>query len=200
MQLYPLLKDRSSINILKALNDNEFGSDGKHTMLHYELKQKLTIREGQFTIALLESSGLIATDKGNNGLVLSITLKGKEFLEAFDKLVEITSGKKTASRAYQVQYSLTGLEKKILLVCSKINAESGKPVDLKTLTQEVYPYTEPNARKSSLSKSAKKLEDLNLIRKIKENNRVFFDVTESGEKALKDQFMENQIINNIGQL
>jgi predicted transcriptional regulator len=198
MRLYPLLKDRASINILKILYDNEFGNEKKHTMHYSELKSKLLIKDGVSTLPNLIDAGLISTDNGNSGVVLSITQRGKEFVEQFDKLVFIVNGKKQEQKAYQVKYELTALEQRILLLCSKIKSETGKSVDLKTLTQEVYPYKEPESKKGTVSKYAKKLEELNLIKKVKSNNRTFFDITESGEKTIREQFIESEAIKQNG--
>ena len=198
MRLYPLLKDRASINILKILYDNEFGVDKKHTMQYSLLKSKLIIKDSVSTLPNLIDAGLISTDNGNSGVVLCITQRGKEFVEQFDKLVFIVNGKKQEQKAYQVKYELTALEQRILLLCSKIKSETGKSVDLKTLTQEVYPYKEPESKKSTVSKYAKKLEELNLIRKVKSNNRTFFDITESGEKTIREQFIESEAIKQNG--
>ncbi|MBI5881437.1 hypothetical protein HZB90_04870, partial [archaeon] len=45
MQLYPLLRDRASINILKILYDNEYTERKSHTMTYPEVRAKLTISE-----------------------------------------------------------------------------------------------------------------------------------------------------------
>ena len=60
---------------------------------------------------------------------------------------------------------------------------------LKDLTQEVYPVN-ADSRQSTVSRYVTKLENLNLMKKIKENNRVLVDVTDSGERVVKQQFIE----------
>ncbi len=191
MQLHHLLKDRASINILKILYDNEFGESKKHTMHYSELCEKINVASE--SIYNLFSSGLINADDGQTDKIFSITQKGKQFIEQLDKLRDIMDGKKETPRAYQVQYSLTQLEQRILLLCSKMKSETGKPVQLKILTQEVYPYVDPASKSSSVSKYAKRLEELNLIKRIKESNRTMFEVTESGERAIKEQFMNAEM-------
>jgi len=196
MKLYTLLKDRASINILKVLYDNEFTEKKKHTMQYSEVMP--LVKDSVSTLPNLLDAGLISTDKGNNGVVLCITQKGKEFIEQFDKLVLVVNGKRQEHRSYQVKYDLTSLEKRILLLCAKMKSETGNAVDLRTLTQEVYPYKEPESKKSMISKYAKKLEGLNLIKRIKLNNRTFFDVTDSGERAIKEQLLETEAIKQNG--
>ena len=190
MRLYTLLRDRASINILKILYDNEFGDAKKHTMLYSEMKGALAVDEGSSTMDNLEKAGLVSSEKTEGGeLVLSITQKGKDFVENFDRLLEVMAEKKQEQKAYKVEYNLTPMEQRILILCARIKSESGAIVPLKILTQEVYPYKEPSSKTGSVSKYAKKLEELNLLERVKRNNRVFFDVTESGERVIKEQLV-----------
>ena len=194
MRLHTLLRDRASINILKILYDNEFGENKKHTMRFSDIKANLVMREMDNTLSNLDNAGLISAEEAVNGeLVLSITKKGKEFVEQFDKLLDVMAGRKQEQKAYQVQYNLTPLEQRMLILCAKMKSESGSIVQLKTLTQEVYPYSDPAAKTGIVSKYAKKLEELNLLLRVKKNNRTFFDVTESGERVIKEQFLEGVI-------
>ncbi len=189
MHLHTLLKDRASINILKILYDNE-AQQKRYTMSYVDMKDRLAVPETPFTIPNLEKAELITTEKSEAGqLYLSITQKGKEFITQFDKIVAIMHGKKEEPKAYQVEYNLTQMEQRILVLCSKIKSETGSRVPLKTLTQEVYPYTEPSSRSGTVSKYAKKLEELNLIERKKKSNRTFFDITDTGERVIKEQFM-----------
>ncbi|MBU2561395.1 MAG: hypothetical protein KKD17_03790 [Nanoarchaeota archaeon] len=189
MYLYTLLKDRASINILKILYDNET-ADKKYTMLYPDMKSRLHASESTSTLPNLVQAGLISTEKTEKGsIVLSITKKGKQFVEHFDRLVEVMSGKKEEQKAYQVQYGLTPMEQRILVLCMKMKSESGGAVPLKMLTQEAYPYKEPASKTGAVSRYAKRLEELNLLTKFKKNNRTFLDITESGERVIKEQFM-----------
>ncbi|MBW2965311.1 hypothetical protein KY363_07680 [Candidatus Woesearchaeota archaeon] len=190
MQLYPLLKDRASINILKILYDNE-SSAKKYTMGYSELKAKLAVSEGLSTLDNLRAAELITSEGNGNGeLVLSITQKGKDFIDAFDKLLAVMSGQKKEQHAYKVEYDLTVLEQRILVICSKIKSETGAAVALANLTQEVYPYKDPVRTSGTISKYAKKLEELNLLLRIRKNNRTFFDTTESGERVVQEKLQE----------
>jgi predicted transcriptional regulator len=189
MKLYTLLRDRASINVLKILCENEI-SDKNYTMQYGALKKKLSVDERDNTLGNLEKAGLVASEKNDSGeLVLSITQKGKDFVAVFDKLVEVMAGKKEEPKAYQVKYDLTWLEERMLVICSKIKAESGALVGLQALTQEVYPYKDPTRTSGTISKYAKKLEELNLMTRVKKNNRTFFDVTESGERVVEEKLV-----------
>ncbi|MBN1544821.1 hypothetical protein JW898_05170 [Candidatus Woesearchaeota archaeon] len=189
MHLYTLLRDRASINILKILYENEAAAK-KYTMLHSELAAKLPVRELPTTVPNLVDAALISAEKTGTGeTVFSITNKGKQFVEQFDRLIEVMAGKREELKAYQVEYNLTPMEQRILVLCAKMKSESGAAVPLSTLTQEVYPYKDPGAKSGTVSKYAKKLEELNLLERVKKNNRTFFNITESGERVIKDQFM-----------
>ncbi len=191
MQLHPLLKDRASINILKILYDNEVSAK-KYTMLYPEMKSKLVVTEGPLTLLNLEKAELLSAEESDGGsLVLSITQKGKDFIDAFDRLIAVMQGRKEEKKAYQVEYNLTPMEQRVLVMCAKVKSETGKIVALRLLAQEVYPYKDPGLKTGSVSKYAKRLGELNLLERVKKNNRTFFDVTESGERVIKEQFMNN---------
>jgi DNA-binding MarR family transcriptional regulator len=190
MALYHLLSDRASINILKILHDNEFVDKNAHTMRYSEILDKVSVQPNSMTLTHLSEAGLVTAEKSeHNGLVISITQRGKDFVQQFDKLRAVLTEKKPEQKAYQVQYELTPVEQRILLLCSKMKSESGSVVQLKSLTQEVYPYKDPESKSGSVSKSAKRLEELNLIVRIKDGSRTYFDVTETGERVIKEQFM-----------
>jgi predicted transcriptional regulator len=198
MQLYPLLRDRASINILRILYDNEVVEKKSHTMTHPEVKAKLMVSEMAGTLTNLQEALLIASEKNNGGeRILSLTQKGKEFVEQFDRLREVMNGKKQEQKAYEVKYGLTAMEQRILLMCAKIKSETRQLVPLQTLTQEVYPYQDVGKKASSVSKYAKKLEELNLLKKVKMNNRTLLDVTETGERVIKEQFLNGALVANV---
>jgi len=190
MQLYPLLKDRASINILKILYDNEV-SENKYAMQYAELKSLLSVPERPETIENLKNAGLAASEENEQGeLVLSITQKGKDFIELFDKLVAVMQGKKEEQKAYKVEYDLAVLEQRILVLCLKMKSEAGCLVGLRDLTQEVYPYKDAAKMSGTVSRYAKRLEELNLLIRIKQGKDSFFDVTESGERVVQEKLEE----------
>jgi predicted transcriptional regulator len=190
MALYPLLKDRAGINILKTLYDDEVSK--KYAVRYSELREKVVFSGA--TLGVLSESGLVASEKNGNGdEYISITQKGKEFIRQFDKLKRVFDGEREEQKVVEVKYDLTVLEQRILLLCSKIKAETGEVVPLKTLAQEVYPYKNAEAQSKNISKYAKRLEELNLILRSKENNRIFFDVTDSGLRVVREQFLPNEV-------
>jgi predicted transcriptional regulator len=194
MHLHSILKDRAAVNTLKILYDAEH-SEKKHTMLLIELKDKLVAPETPFTLQNLKESGLIALEQsGSDNIILSITKKGMCFVEQFDKLLDVFNNKKKEHKAFNVEYNLTDKEKRILFICSKINTETGKEASLSSLTEEVYPYQHPATKTSSVSKYAKRLEEINLLKRIKNNNRVFFEITDSGKRVVKEQ-LEKLVVN-----
>ncbi|MBI5880596.1 hypothetical protein HZB90_00525, partial [archaeon] len=147
------------------------------------------------TLAKLQEVLLIASETNNCGeRILSLTQKGKEFAEQFDKLRLVLDGKKQEQKAYEVKYGLTAMEQRILLMCAKIRSETRQMVPLQTLTQEVYPYQDIGKKSGSVSKYAKKLEELNLLKREKINNRTLLDVTESGERVIKEQFLNGALV------
>ncbi|NQU78713.1 hypothetical protein HQ545_03000 [Candidatus Woesearchaeota archaeon] len=191
MRLHTILRDRACINVLKILYDNE-NLANKYSMLYDNMKSLLAIEEKAYTLLHLEKAGLISSEEnGDGGLVLSITSKGKDFIDHFDKLIAVMSGNKTEHKAFHVEYSLTPMEQKVLTICSNIRSESGSEVPLKILTQKVYPRNKVETKTGSVSGYVKKLEKLNLITRKKKHNKVFFDVTDSGYRVVTRQTDEN---------
>ncbi|MFC1742070.1 hypothetical protein ACFL3V_06040 [Nanoarchaeota archaeon] len=189
MKLYTLLRDRASINILKILYDNEVVG-GKYSMKYSELKGKLGF-SGRSTLENLELVEMIAQETNGGGkTVLSITAKGKEFVDHFDKLIAVFEGRKEEQKAFTVEYDLTQSEQRLLVLCSKVKSETGGVVELQALTHEVYPYKDPAKVSGVVAKNAKKLEELNLFVRHEKKNGVFFDITESGERVVKEQLLE----------
>ncbi len=190
MQLYTLLKDRASINILKILYDNE--KNKSYSMRLSDIQQKLAAPLSQFTIKNLKDAGLLTIDHQpeENITIIAITKKGKSFIGQFDRLIDAFNGIEKKKRAYQVKYDLTDLEQRILIMTRKMISETGKPITITTLTQEVYPYQEPAKKRNTVSKYVKRLADINLLKKTSKNNKTFIDMTPSGERTIKEQFME----------
>lgn len=190
MPLYKILKDRAAVNMLKILHDKEV-SEKKYAISRDELRKLSDVAENGATFENLEESGLISSESdGNGSMVMSITQKGKEFVAQFDKLRAVLVGEQKKHRAYQIKYDLTPLEQKILVMCSRVKSETGRIVPSLTLAQEVYPYDEAKSRVGVVSRYAKTLEELNLLIRIRDGDGSFFDVTRSGERAVKEQFLE----------
>lgn len=194
MDLYTLLKDRASINILKILHDNELSS--RYTMRYAEMKELLPFPETPFTLSNLEKAGLITVDNQDSKpptTILAITKRGSSFISQFDRLKESLNGKNSQGKAFEIKYDITELEQRILVIAAKMVSELGRPVTLTALTQEVYPYSEPASKRNTISKYVRRLIQLNLLEKVSRGNKNFITTTQPGERVIKDQFMEVKV-------
>ena len=192
MRMHTILKDRASINILKIMHINEYVDKKSHTLTYTQLRNKLGMPNGITSLQNLSSAGLIAKEAIEEELVLSMTSKGRKFLEQFDKLVAVYNGTKSDKSAFKVEYDLTELEKRILLGCYTLKNDMGGEIALLDLAKEVYPHKEPSKSKGTLSKYIKKLEGLNLMKKVMKGKKVFLDTTPSGERVAKEEILHEK--------
>jgi DNA-binding MarR family transcriptional regulator len=192
MRLHTILQDRAGINILKVMHMNEYVDKKSHTMTYTQLRQKLGMADGIRTLRNLSGAGLIAKENVEEELVISLTGKGRRFLEQFDRLVSIYDGAKEEPPAFKVEYDLTELEKKILMSCYTLKTGNGGEIAMADLAKEVYPHKDPSKSKATLSKYLKKLEELNLIARVTKSNKVFLDTTPSGEKVAKEEMIHEK--------
>lgn len=197
MSLFEILSKRAGINILKMLYDNEILEKKSYTLKLSEIKQKLNLsKKPSETLLLLQQAKLIEleTTSDSSDMVLSITKKGRNFMENFKALkasFEATGVEKPIAD-YKIEYALTDLEKRILVLCYKLQKEKGGVVLLNYLTQEVYPLN-ADSKVGTVSRYVAKLEKLNLMQKIKQNNKLHVEVTNSGERVVKQQLMEMMV-------
>jgi hypothetical protein len=178
--LYDILANRVSVNILKVLSDNE-----KKKSYSTNINEIVGNREQvEVAVVLLSSEGLIYKEDQ----LLSISEKGKKFIDAFDKLVVVFKNEQLQEKEnIEIKYDLTEFEKKVLFTLFRLYQETGEDVALATLTQELFPYENPERRKLRTSKELKKLEQLNLAKKIKKERNVYAEITDSGMKVIKRQ-------------
>lgn len=192
MGLYDLLREKAAINILKKLYDREVVEKKSYTMKLSEIKAELGFKSNfLYSIDLLHGNGLVTAEKTEKDFVLSITDKGKRFIEAFDGLLEVFKAEKAGQvkRNIKVRYGLTELEKKILVMLFKIGKEIGYDnVTIKSVAAEIYPRGY-EGKVSTISRYIKRLQDLQLVKKTKRENKVFIRVTEKGLKTIKEQFL-----------
>ena len=87
----------------------------------------------------------------------------------------------------RILYDLTDLERKILLILSKMEKEEDPPISLKSLAQELYPYADHVAKIAVLSRYLLKLEQLNLLESDKIGKEVFLTITDAGYRVIKEQ-------------
>ncbi len=189
MGLYHLLRDRQAINILKVLYDNETISK-KYTLNLSIICKKLDINDTEGSVLRLVENELITTDTVDDDKVLSISNKGKELIEAFDHMIEVLEGKKTRPKSVHVRYELTTQEKKVLVLSHQIAKEIGaEHVAVKALVMEMYPHHDYNTRIGIVSKNIKRLEELNLMETMKQNETTYLKVTDKGVKTITEQHL-----------
>jgi len=176
--LYDILKNRAAVNILKQLSENEFRKAYTTPASDF--------RGDEEAISLLSAEKLIY----NEDSLLSISEKGKKFIEVFDNLVSVFNEKASEKKpSIAIEYGLSEFEKKIIFLLFRIQRETGEDVPLLFLTQELFPYEDAGRRKLRVSRELSKLEQLNLIKKIKKERNVFAQITESGMKVVKRQIV-----------
>lgn len=172
---------------------NEYVEKKSHTMTYTDLRKKLKVgSSGIKSLINLTSAGLIAKEAVEEELVLSMTAKGKKFLEQFDNLVAAYNGSTEKPVAFKVDYDLTELDKRILLACYTLKNDEGGEITLTDLAREVYPHKTPTKSKSTLSKYLKKLDELNLLKRVTRGKQAFIDTTPSGERVAKEEILNEK--------
>lgn len=194
MRLYDILSDRMTVNMLRVLYDQEYVHKTAHTMQFYKLRALLGGLDLDHVLKL-EACGLLTAEKVEDSFVVSLNKNGKEFVEQLDKLRILVEDQKTvkAKKEYfKVEYDLTSIEQKALVLCHKMQSENGGGVLLDNLVHEIYPGSSLG-RKSVVSRYMNKLARLNLVSKVAKDKNVFFELTSSGAKVLKNQLMETLV-------
>ncbi len=179
--LYDLLTSRPAINILKKLSDKD--KDKKYAIKIRELAGDY--KKAEEAVKLLSERGLVYVEDG----LLSISEKGKKFIDIFDQLVDLSSQKeKKRETNVEIRYDLSDFEKKTLFMLLRLQQETNRPVSLTTLSRELFPYENYEQKKTRVSRQLNKLEHLNLVRKIKKRE-VMAEVTDTGTKVVKRQLV-----------
>lgn len=191
MKLYPLLNDRNSINILKILYDHETKHKNSYTLKLSDIKKAIGLSSYPKESALLLSTyGLIALDYVDKDYIVSITNKGKEFMEIFDQLADLFRPKRVGDRSMSIRYELTGQEKRILVMAYKISRETGREfIPLNLIVQEIYPYNQ-QGKASTVSRYVSRLGEIKLMEKRKEGRNTLVSVTEQGFKTIREQYLK----------
>ncbi|MBT7903280.1 hypothetical protein HN587_05435 [Candidatus Woesearchaeota archaeon] len=190
--LRKILNDNQAINILKLLYDTEYVFKSSHFVKLTDIKTKLSLFNKPFSaIDLLCESQLITSDRNDSDqVIITLTNKGKIFTESFDHVHKIFYDKLEKPKPFKVEYDLTDLEKKILVICWKIYRETGKSVQLLALTQDVYPSEFPEKKRSIVLRTCSKLEKINLIKRETFQSVNYFELTESGKRVIASQLMK----------
>ena len=196
MRLRDLLTDKAAINILKQLFDMESGKKPVYSIEVSNIEQRFdnSTNIGD-SIDILKNLKLITEDFSEKGQIVSISAKGKEFINIFDRLVQITSKdyevkNKEKAKSFKIEYNLTPSEKRIMVITFKLSKEQGnKPVSLQDLAREMHP-TKGSSKTSSVARHVSKLVEINLIEKQKISNKNFIKLTPTGERTIKEQLIE----------
>ncbi|MBW2977981.1 hypothetical protein KY331_04000 [Candidatus Woesearchaeota archaeon] len=197
MRLRDLLADFAAINVLKFLFDMESKNKSIYSTKLSNIKQKfINLENIENSIDILKKFELINLDSLEEDKIISISAKGKHFMDTFDKLVQITDKKnelknKKTKKSFQIKYHLTPKEKKIMIVLFKLSKESGdRPISLPDLTREIHPTNTEN-HMQNISSYASKLSKLNLIEKTKVKTQTLLKLTPTGERTIKEQLVES---------
>jgi len=180
MTLYEIMVNRPSIWILKELYDNEAGSKKSYTMKASQVKKYLKIDNPAPYLTMLERNGLLHVDVVKDDMVIALTQKGKDFFKGFDKLklliesqVKVIESKPRAV----IEYDLTNPEKEALFNIYKVTQLAGN-VPVKSIIV------------GKNSKAYEKLEQLNLVAKIKKGKTFTISLTPTGKKVLQKEISE----------
>jgi len=188
--LFEVLKDRIGVNMLKILYDNEYVLKTSHTVPLYRINAALSNTVTLSNILRMESISLLTAEKIEDTFILSITTKGKKFIEQLSvlKLLIESEPKTTTSRKYfTVEYEISEIGKKILLICHKIQ-ETGKKVTINKLSKQLFPK-EKTKKVSYVTKQLKEIENLNLIKRDENSKTSEIKLTDSGKRVVKNQII-----------
>jgi hypothetical protein len=193
MKLRDLLKDATSINILKYLSSKEakegFAFSTRISFLtkefHFSSTESITK-----SILNLNQASLINLDDSEKDNIISISSKGKQFIDIFDKLISLFENKEKQS-SYKIRYELTKDESRILVILYKLTKELfDRPVSLENLSREVSPL-DSKSKEPQLIKVLSSLDSLNLIEFINLKQEDYLKLTPTGERVVKEQYLES---------
>jgi predicted transcriptional regulator len=180
MTLYEILINKPCIWILKELYDSEVVNKKRYTIKASELKKYLKIEKPDQFIVLLEKNGLLHADDVSGDKVISLNQKGKDFFKAFDKLkvlvesqVKIVEDRPIA----KIEYELTKDEKEALFSVYKIS---------QTVTNELNLNIETPKQEAVYDK----LQQLNLVAKVKKGKGFTVELTPTGKRVLQQEISE----------
>jgi CTP-dependent riboflavin kinase len=192
MSLHRLLTDRIAVRVLKTLYDEEIAKKSSYTLKLEEISKKLGLEHiPDNSVANLDDNKLINLEMVEDQPILSISQKGKHFIEIFDQLVELFNAENLQPKNnVSIKYELTNLEKRILVLTLKIGKEIGpENVSLKLLTMEIFPHEVYEKKLSTVSRYVKKLEELKLVERRKEGRLSYVKLTEKAFRIIKEQFL-----------
>ncbi len=173
--LYQLLTDAQAIRILKLLYDEEFVKKENYALNLSEIASRPGFNGNlMLSIGSLDVAGLIQVDSLKEDKVLSITPKGRKFIEIFDQLRAVLLQKKQEKKKekrIQVKYELSSSEKKLIDVLKRVGKD-GDPVEISELTIAMYPEKGHKKKRTSVLRFVSRLEKLNLVEKIERGDEL----------------------------
>lgn len=192
MALYDILANRPCIWILKQLYDQETAEKKVYTINLSKIGKIIGLNEKavQFAI-ILSKNKLIHIDDIENDKVICLTQKGKEFFKQFERLKIILEAETDfkQKRAVRIEYDLTDIEKKTLMMAYRMGKETGGLISVKDLTKEMHPYENYSRKAASVSKNINRLVKLNLMSKTKIMRENFVSLTDAGKRTIKEQLI-----------
>ena len=188
MRLYELLQDRAAINVLKALYDTEV--EQRSYSINMAVLQQRFSAFGSIPAATqrLLSTGLVGADEVNGDVVVSITARGKRFIEIFDQLSAALNGRPKPPNGMALQYELVPIERQMLALAERIPQQNGKRASLHTIAKELYPQEIPAKKIALLKRHADQLQQLGLAQCSQVARNFFVTVTENGRRALESPY------------
>lgn len=186
--LYDILINRPAVNILKHLSEKDkkkkYTADAKDIARQY--------KGSKDALKLLSEHGLVYAEDD----LISISEKGKKFIEIFDQLTGLFRQKEEKRETnVEIHYEISDFEKKLLFMLLRLQQENRQPVSLTQISRELFPYEDYERKKSRISRHINRLEQLNLVRKLKQQREVRMEITETGTKVVK-----RQLVNEISRI
>ncbi|HIG95863.1 TPA: hypothetical protein HA249_03150 [Candidatus Woesearchaeota archaeon] len=219
-KLHEILSNRIAVNILKLLYEQEMGEKKGEKKTYVarlsQLQSLLVLVDPPLSaVDLLQKAELITTEiltgvqqaspeqdtlrqdapeqdtLPHQETLVSITTKGKEFIESIDHLIEIYTGEMPQKnrKRFFISLELSRDEKRILLALCKLVQQGGvKQPTIKLLTQAVFP-SQPLAKKLGLVEHlVNKLEQLNMLHQKKDKKGSYLLVTPKGYEAVANEY------------
>jgi len=201
MELYDILANRQAINLLWLAYVREVIERKGYTTKFSEIKEDLKItKEILNPLGALDEAKLITYEYVEGEYYISITEKGKKFIEGLSKLKDVFLDIKEKPKLIKIDYELNEFEKKILVLAVMLAKEQGTSlISIKNLCGEIYPTESHKEKSPTILRHIKKLEDLNLVSKYKTGRENYISVTQAGERISNEYLNKVNNFSNISQ-
>ena len=174
MGLYEVLSNRAAVNVLKALAEGEEKRPG-YAAACSNLEYRFA--GAKEAASLLAAHGLITLDHQQDPII-TISLKGKEFIAQLDKLKRVLEQISEMPQSVKVEYRLTPLERQILHYTAKLSKQMQQDfVEVNALANDF---------EGEVATPILKLGDLNLMQTARKGSTLLVKVTERGRKIVEE--------------